>query len=165
MVGEASAEKTNEATTTKADEADERAAPAEIERAAAEAALMSPWPENQPGGHDEEREVHTISSDEPPRPHGKAMVDAEVSSTAKMAPWVHRRGRRLRGNLALVRFMAGPRTVLAPVFVSSLEEEEEAHWMVLEGFKNLAGRSLQTLLRILTEELPYAIEVSLSLFS
>jgi hypothetical protein len=33
----------------------------------------------------------------------------------------------VEGNLALVRFEAGPLTVLVPVFVGSPEEEEEAH--------------------------------------
>jgi hypothetical protein len=37
------------------------------------------------------------------------------------------------------------------------------HWTVLEGFGNLAGRSLQTLLHILTQDLPQAVEVSPSL--
>jgi hypothetical protein len=31
------------------------------------------------------REVHTISLDEPPRPHGKEVMDAEVSGTTEMA--------------------------------------------------------------------------------
>jgi hypothetical protein len=92
VVGETSTAKSDEAamakaTTAKVDEADERTVPTEIERAVVEAALTSSRPENQPGGHGEEREVHTISSDEPPpKPHGKAVMDAEVSSTAEMAP-------------------------------------------------------------------------------
>jgi hypothetical protein len=64
----------------------------------------------------------------------------------------------VEGNLALVRFESGPRTVSAPVFVGS-PKEEEAHWTVLEGFENLAKRSLQTLLRILTEDHLHAVEV------
>jgi hypothetical protein len=36
--------------------------------------------------------------------------------------------------------------------------------MILEGFVNLAGWSLKTALRILTEDLPHAVEVSPSLF-
>jgi hypothetical protein len=64
--------------------------------------------------------------------------------------------------LALVRVEAP----LVPVFLGSpKEEEEEAHWMVLEGFRNLAERSLQMALCILTKDLPHAIEVSPSLFS
>jgi hypothetical protein len=170
MVGEALVAKVDEATTAKADEAeavkaDERVAPAETGKAVAEAALTSPQTEDQLGGHGEEREVHTISSDKPPKTHGKAVMDAEVSSTMEMAPSGEPEGQAVEGNLALVRFEAGPRTVPVPVFVGSPEEEEEAHWTVLEGFKNLAGWSLQTLLRILTKDLPYAVEVSLSLFS
>jgi tRNA pseudouridine-54 N-methylase len=54
MLGEALAVKADEATTTKADkakvvEADERAVLAKTEKAAAEATLMSPRLENQPG--------------------------------------------------------------------------------------------------------------------
>jgi hypothetical protein len=45
------------------------------------------------------------------------------------------------------------------------EEEEEVHWAVLGGFRNLAERSLRTALRILTKDLPSAVEVSPSLFS
>jgi hypothetical protein len=63
--------------------------------------------------------------------------------------------------LALVRIEAAP----VPVFLGGPEKEEEAHWMVLEGFRNLAGWSLKIALRILTEDLPHAVEVSPSLFS
>jgi hypothetical protein len=55
-------------------------------------------------------------------------------------------GPEVEGKLALVRFEAGPQIVLVPAFVGNPEEEEEAHWTVLEGFENLAGRSLRTLL-------------------
>jgi hypothetical protein len=51
--------------------ADERGAPVVTERVVAEAALMLPQLENQPRGHGEEREVHTISSDEPPGHMGR----------------------------------------------------------------------------------------------
>jgi hypothetical protein len=151
MVGETSAAKTDEAalaktdeaTMAKAGEADEHGAPIVTERAAAEAALTSPQLENQLGGHGEEREVHTISSDEPPRPHGKAVMDAEMFSTAEMAPLGAPEGQEVEGNLALVRFEAYPQTVLVPVFVGSPEEEEEeVHGTVLEEFGNLAGWSL-----------------------
>jgi hypothetical protein len=50
-----------------------------------------------------------------------------------------------------------------PVFLGS--PEEEAHWMVLGGFGNLAERSLGTVLRILTKDLPSTVEVNPSLFS
>jgi hypothetical protein len=83
---EAAPAKTDEATMAKAGEADECAAPTRTERGAAEVALTSPQLENQSGGHGEEWKVHTISSDEPPRPHGKAVMDAEVSSTVEMPP-------------------------------------------------------------------------------
>jgi hypothetical protein len=71
VAGEASVAKVDEATMAKVDEAeavkaDERTAPTEIGKAAAEAALMSPRIEDQPRGHSKEREVHTISSNEPP---------------------------------------------------------------------------------------------------
>jgi hypothetical protein len=52
-----------------------------------------------------------------------------------------------------------------PVFLEDSEEEEEAHWVVLGGFRNLAKRSLRTTLRILTKDLPSVVEVSPSLFS
>jgi hypothetical protein len=72
---------------------------------------------------------------------------------AEMAPPGAPEGQEAEGNLALVRFEASPWTVLVPIFMGSFEEEE-AHWAVLEGFGNLAGQSLQTLLHILTEDLP-----------
>jgi hypothetical protein len=83
----------------------------------------------------------------------------------EMAPLGAPKGQEVEGNLALVRFGAGSRTVPVPIFVGSPEEEKEAHWMVLEGFGNLARWYLQTLLHILTEDLPHAVEVSPSLFS
>jgi hypothetical protein len=92
-------------------------------------------------------------------------MDAEVSSTTEMAPLGALEGQEVEGNLALVHFGAGPRTIPTLVFMGSPEEEEEAHWTFLEGFRNLAGWSLQTLLHILTEDLPHAVEVSPSLFS
>jgi hypothetical protein len=67
--------------------------------------------------------------------------------------------------LALVRIETDPWAVLVPVFLEDSEEEEEAHWVVLDGFTNLAERSLRTMLRILTKDLPSAVEVSPSLFS
>jgi hypothetical protein len=99
-MSEISAAKTDEAMLAKADEAslaeagraDERAVPVVTERAAVEAAPTSSLLGNQPGGRGEEREVHTISSDEPPRPHGKAVMAAKMSSTAEMPPPVRRGG-------------------------------------------------------------------------
>jgi hypothetical protein len=44
-------------------------------------------------------------------------------------------------------------------------KEEEAHWVILDGFGNLAGQSLKMALHILTEDLPSIVEVSPSLFS
>jgi hypothetical protein len=166
MVGEASVTKVNEAMTAKADEAeavkaDEHATPSKIGMMATEATLMSPRMEDQLEGHGEAREVHSISSDEPPRPHGKEVMDANVSSTMEMASLGAREEQEVEGNLALVRVEAP----LVPVFLGSPEEEEEAHWTILEGFRNLAERSLQMALRILTKDLPHAIEVSPSLFS
>jgi hypothetical protein len=90
MVREAFTMKVDEATTVKANEveavkADERAAPVDTGKAAAEAALTLPQTEDQAEGHGEEREVHTISLDEPPRPHGKVAIEAEVPSITEMA--------------------------------------------------------------------------------
>jgi hypothetical protein len=130
---EATMAKANEATTAKADEGDERVAPTGAERAVAEAALTSPQPDNQSGGHGKEREVHTISSDEPPRPHGKAVMDAKVSSTMEMAPRVHRRGKRSRGTWPL--FASGP--------VHGLSRRLSS-WAALRRRKH-TGRSLRAL--------------------
>jgi hypothetical protein len=52
-----------------------------------------------------------------------------------------------------------------PVFLGDSKEEEEAHWAVLNEFRNLAERSLRMALRILTKDLPSAVKVSPSLFS
>jgi hypothetical protein len=76
MVGEASATKIDEAVTAKADETkavkiDECVASIGTGKTLAEVASMSPQIEDQPRGHGREREVHTISLGEPPRPHGK----------------------------------------------------------------------------------------------
>jgi hypothetical protein len=70
MVGEASAAKTDEATMANVDEAEavkafKETALADVGKMAVEAASMSPQTEDQPGGHGEEREVHTISLGEP----------------------------------------------------------------------------------------------------
>jgi hypothetical protein len=51
-------------------------------------------------------------------------------------------GQEVEGSLALVCFGAGPRIVSTPVFMGSPDEEEEAHWAILEEFRNLAERSL-----------------------
>jgi hypothetical protein len=85
---------TDKVTMAKTGEADKRGAPIVTERAAAEAVLTLSQLENQPRGHGKEREVHTISSDEPPWPHGKTVMDVEMSSTMEMAPWVRRKGQR-----------------------------------------------------------------------
>jgi hypothetical protein len=76
MVGEASTTKIDEVMMAKADEAevikaDEQATLVDTGRTAVEAASTSPQIEDQSRGRGREREVHTISSDEPPRPHGK----------------------------------------------------------------------------------------------
>jgi hypothetical protein len=85
-IDEAAPAKADEASMAEVGKADERAAPVIIERATAEAAPTLSLLGNQPRGHGEEREVHTISSDEPPRPHGKAVMAAEMSSAVEMAP-------------------------------------------------------------------------------
>jgi hypothetical protein len=90
MVGEASMTKIDEAMTAKADEAkavkaDEHAASVDIGKTVVEVASMSSRMEDQSGGHGGEREVQTISSNKPPRPHGNGVMDAKVSSTVEMA--------------------------------------------------------------------------------
>jgi hypothetical protein len=106
MVGEASTTKIDEATTAKADEAeavkaDERATLVGTGKTTAEAASTSPRMEDQLGGHGEDREVHAIFSDEPPRPHGKGVMDTEVSSIVEMAALSMPEGPEVEGNLAL----------------------------------------------------------------
>jgi hypothetical protein len=64
--------------------------------------------EDQPGGHGGKRDVHTISSDEPPRPHGKVVMDAELSSTVEMVAPGAPEGPEVEGNLALVRIETDP---------------------------------------------------------
>jgi hypothetical protein len=170
MVGEASATQIDEAMTAEADEAkavkaNERAAPIDTGKTEAEAASTLPRTEDQPGGHGGEREVHTISSDEPPIPHGKGVMDAEVSSKAEMAAPGAPEGPEVEGNWALAHIETDPWAVPVPVPLGGPKEEEEAHWAILDGFENLVRRSLKTALRILTEDLPSAVEVSPALFS
>jgi hypothetical protein len=131
MVEEALATKIDEAATAKADEAkavkvDERAALIDTGKMVAEAASTSPQTKDQPGGHCEEREVHTISSDEPARPHGMGLMDAEVSSTAEMATPSTPEGPEVKRNLTLVCIGTDPRVVPVPVLLDG-PEEEEAH--------------------------------------
>jgi hypothetical protein len=170
MVGEASVAKIDEAIMANANEAEvvkafKEATLADAGKMAVEATSVSPRTEDQQWGHGEEREVHTISSGEPPRPHGKGVVDAEWSSTAEMAVPGMLEGPKVERTLALVRIETDPWAVLAPVFVGDSEEEEEAHWAVLGGFGNLAEQSLRTVLHILTKDLPHTVEVNPSLFS
>jgi hypothetical protein len=72
-------------------EAEGHGAPIIIGRVAAEVTLTSLQPKNLPGGLGEEGEIHTISSDKPPKLHGKVVMDAETSSTAEMPPGCARR--------------------------------------------------------------------------
>jgi hypothetical protein len=120
MVGEASATKIDEATTAKADEAKavkavEGAALIDTGKTVAEAASTSLRTEDQPGSRSGEREVHTISLNEPPKPHGKRVMDAKVSSTAEMAAPGAPEEPEVKGNLALVRIETDPWAVLVPV--------------------------------------------------
>jgi hypothetical protein len=168
--GEASVTKIDEAATAKADEAeavkaDERAALVDTGKTEMEAASTSPRLEDQPGGHGGEREVHTISLDEVPKQHGKGVMDAEVSSTMEMAAPGAPEGPEVAGNLALAHIETNPWAVPVLGPLGGPEEEEAAHWAILDGFRNLARRSLRTALRILTEDLHSAVEVSPSLFS
>jgi hypothetical protein len=102
---------------------------------------------------------------EAPRPHGKGVVDAEVSSTAGIAIPGAPEGPEVERTLALVHIETDPWVVPVLVFMGDSDEEEEAHWAVLGGFGNLAGRSLRMALHILTKDLPHAVEVNPSLFS
>jgi hypothetical protein len=170
MVGEASVAKIEEATMANTNEAEavkafKEAALADAGKMAAEATSASPRTEDQPGGRGGEREVHTISSGKPPRPHGKGVVDAEVSSTVEMVVPGAPKGPKVKETLALVRIETDPWAVPTPVFVGDYDEEEEAHWVVLGGFDNLVERSLRMALHILTKDLPHAVEVNPSLFS
>jgi hypothetical protein len=92
-------------------------------------------------------------------------MDAEVSSTVEMAAPGAPKGPEIEGNLALARIGTDPRAVLVPVLLDGLEEEEEVHWAILDGFRDLARRSLRMMLRILTEDLSSVVEVSPSLSS
>jgi hypothetical protein len=91
-------------------------------------------------------------------------MDAKVSSTAEMTALGAPEEPEVEGNLALARIETDPWAVLVHVPLGG-PEEEEAHWAILDGFRNLAGRSLRTVLRILTKDLPSAVDVSPSLFS
>jgi hypothetical protein len=91
-------------------------------------------------------------------------MDAELSNTAEMAALGAPEGPEVERNMALVRVETDPWAAPVPVFLSGLEEEEEAHWVVLGGFENLAEQFLRTALRILTKDLPSAVKVSPSLF-
>jgi hypothetical protein len=62
--------------------------------------------------------------DEPPRPHGKGVLDAEVSSTAEMTVLRTLEGLEAKGNLALIPIETDPWADPVPVF---LGDSEEAH--------------------------------------
>jgi hypothetical protein len=66
--------------------------------------------------------------------------------------------------LVLAHIETDPRAVSVHVPLGGPEEKEEAHWAILDGFRNLARQSLRTMFCILTEDLPSAVEVSPSLF-
>jgi hypothetical protein len=82
---------------------------------------------DQPGGHGGEREIHTISSGEPPRPHGKGVLYAEVPSTTEMAVPSVPKGTEVEGSLAIVPVGTNPWADPVPVFVGRFEEVEEVH--------------------------------------
>jgi hypothetical protein len=88
-------------------------------------------------------------------------MDTEVSSMAEMAALG---ALEVEGSLALARIETNPWAVPVPIFLGG-PKEEEVHWAVLNGFRNLAGRSLRTALYILSKDLPSAVEVRPSLFS
>jgi hypothetical protein len=127
MVGEVSVTKIDEATMTKSDEAeavkaDERTTSVDIGKMAAEMASTLPQTKDHPWGHGGEREVHTISSNEPPRPHGIGVMDAELFSTTKMAALGASEEPKVEGNLALTRI--DPWAILVPVPLGGPEEED-----------------------------------------
>jgi hypothetical protein len=93
------------------------------------------------------------------------VLDAEVSSTAKMAVLSAPKGPEVKGSLAIVLVGTDPWADPVPVFMGNSEEAEEAHWAVLGGFGRLAEQSLRMVLRILTQDLPNTIDVSPFLFS
>jgi hypothetical protein len=74
-------------------------------------------------------------------------------------------GPKVEGSLAIVPVGTDPWADLMPFFMGNSEEAEEAHWAVQGGFGRLAEQSLRTALRILTQDLPNAAEVSPFLFS
>jgi hypothetical protein len=82
---------------------------------------------DQPGGCGGEKEIHTISSDKLPRPHGKGVLDAEMSSTTEMAVPRALEGLEVKGNLALVRIEIDPWAGPLPIFLGDSKEAEEAH--------------------------------------
>jgi hypothetical protein len=132
MVGETSATKIDEATTAKVDKAEvvkafKEAALVDVGRTVAEAASTSPRTGDQPGGYSGAREIHTISSDEPPRPHGKGVTDAEASSTTETAIPGVLEGPEVKGNLSLVPVETDPWAYPVPVFLGDSKKAEEAH--------------------------------------
>jgi hypothetical protein len=170
MVGGASTVKIDKATMAKVDEAEAAKSSKEVTlvdawKVAAETASTSPRTRDQLGGHCGEREIHTISSNEPPRPHGKGVLDVEVSSTAKMVVPPASEGPEVKGSLALVPVGTDPWVDPVPIFLGDFEEAEEAHYAVLGGFRRLVEQSLRMALHILTRDLANATEVSPFLFS
>jgi hypothetical protein len=143
MFGGASATETDEATMAKVDVAEatkssREATLVDAGKVVVKMALTLPQTGDQPGGHGGEREIHTISSGEPPKPHGKEVLDTEVSSMAEMAIPSVSEGPEVEESLAIVLVGTDPRVDSVPVFVRSSEEVEEAHWAVLGGFERLA---------------------------
>jgi hypothetical protein len=106
-----------------------------------ETASVLPRMGDQPRGQDGEREVHTISSDEPPKPHEKGVLDAEVSSTMEMAVLSVPKGLEVEGSLDTIPVRTDLWADVVPIFVGNSEEVEEAHWAVLGGFRRLAEQS------------------------
>jgi hypothetical protein len=93
-------------------------------------------------------------------------MDTKVSSTAEMAAPGASEGPKVERNLTLAHIGTDPRVAPVPVLLEGPEEEEEeAHWAILDGFGDLARWSLRMALCILTEDLPSVVEVSLSLSS
>jgi hypothetical protein len=110
----------------------------DVGKVVAETASVLPQTGDQPGGRGGEREIHTISSGEPIRPHGKGVLDAEVSSMAEMAVPLVLEGPEVEGSLAIIPVGSDLWADLMPIFVGNSKEVEEVHWAVQGGFRRLA---------------------------
>jgi hypothetical protein len=113
MMGGTSAAETDEAAMAKVNEAkvaksSREATVVDAGKVVAGTASVLPQTGDQPGDCGREREIHTITSGEPLRPHRKGVLDAEVSSTTEMAVLVAPEGPKVEGSLAIIPVGADP---------------------------------------------------------